>query len=119
MAVAPSSNAVVDTEHKSRNHGNGYLKDEKSNSDDSESSDSEDDLDVDERREQSVIEDSCVALACDDGCVRIYAVSDNDELIYKKMFPRVSGEISNLPISLCICLINVRSLLMFYLQDVV
>ncbi|KAE8721544.1 hypothetical protein F3Y22_tig00015524pilonHSYRG00008 [Hibiscus syriacus] len=39
------------------------------------------------------LEDRRVAIACDDGAVRIYTISDMDKLIYLKSFPRVSAEI--------------------------
>lgn len=32
-----------------------------------------------------------LAIACDDGCIRIYNVSDLDGLTYIRSFPRVSG----------------------------
>ncbi|WOK98379.1 U3 small nucleolar RNA-associated protein [Canna indica] len=34
-----------------------------------------------------------LAVACDDGCIRMYNVSDNDGLTYNRSFPRVSGRI--------------------------
>lgn len=99
MAVAPSNYALILAEAKSQHIGNGYLNHESSDNDDdesseSESSESEDDSDSDELLEQPTTEDRYLALACDDGCVRLYRVSDSDELIYYKSLPRVSGEIS-------------------------
>ncbi|XP_051149862.1 WD repeat-containing protein PCN-like [Andrographis paniculata] len=44
-----------------------------------------------EVHEQSDASNTCVALACDDGCVRIYCVSDSEKLTYKRTLPRVSG----------------------------
>lgn len=67
-----------------------------SSSDDDEkagSSESEDDDQVD-LCEDPVIDDTSVAIACDDGCVRIYTISDSDELEYNRSLPRVSGEIA-------------------------
>lgn len=32
-----------------------------------------------------------LAVACDDGCVRMYNVSDKDGLTHNRCFPRVSG----------------------------
>lgn len=94
MAVAPSSSTLVHTEPKSQHLGNGYLNDRHNDSSDCESSESEDDLDSGERREQLVVEDPRVAIACDDGCVRIYTIPDSDELVYNRTLPRVSGETS-------------------------
>lgn len=86
MAVAPYNQQ---TELESQNIGNGFL----SNNLNDESSESEDDSDSVELHKQSEIENPRVALACDDGCVRIYSVLE-DELVYIKSMPRVSGEIS-------------------------
>lgn len=89
MAVAPCSN---DTESKSHPVGNGFIKANSTGPDDPETSDSEDDSDSDETNEQSVVEYPRVALACDDGCVRIYSITDTDEFVYTKSLPRVGGE---------------------------
>ncbi|XP_042378613.1 WD repeat-containing protein PCN-like [Zingiber officinale] len=37
-----------------------------------------------------------LAVACDDGCIRMYHVFDKDELTYNRSFPRVSGRILSL-----------------------
>lgn len=37
-----------------------------------------------------------VAMGCDDGSVRIYAVSDSDEFMHTKSLPRVSGRVLNM-----------------------
>ncbi|PON91142.1 WD repeat containing protein [Trema orientale] len=84
MAVAPCNQH---TEPRSQQNGNGYLS---NNLNDDESSESEDDSDSVELHEQSVIENPRVALACDDGCVRMYIILE-DELVYIKSLPRVSG----------------------------
>ena len=95
MAVAPYSNSTIHTELKPPHLGNGYLNGRHKGGEESEySSESEDDSDLDEQREQIVVEDPCLAIACDDGCVRIYTVPESDGLIYNKTLPRVSGEIS-------------------------
>lgn len=94
MAVEPSNNRLIHAEAQSQHVGNGYLNDE-SSSDDYETSGSDSDSDLDGLHEESVIiEDKRVAVACDDGSVRIYRISDSDELTYYKSLPRVSGEIS-------------------------
>ncbi|KAF4351734.1 hypothetical protein CsatB_007397 [Cannabis sativa] len=85
MSAAPCNQ---NTEPGTQHLGNGYL----SNNLNEESSDSEDDSDSAELHVQSVIENPRVALACDDGCVRIYSVIE-DKLIYTKTLPRVSGRI--------------------------
>lgn len=40
---------------------------------------------------QNDAESTRLAIACDDGCVRIYSVSDSEQLIYNRTLPRVSG----------------------------
>jgi U3 small nucleolar RNA-associated protein 4 len=72
--------------------GNGYSKrfhgsDEHDNSESDEHSDS-DSLDV---IKQSSVMDPRVAVAFDDGCVRIYTISDANEFIYLKSMSRVQG----------------------------
>ncbi|ONK63970.1 uncharacterized protein A4U43_C07F20780 [Asparagus officinalis] len=59
---------------------------------DSESSDSEDDTDLDEPKTEILGKNNQrLAIACDDGCIRTYYVSDTDGLTYSRSFPRVSG----------------------------
>lgn len=41
-------------------------------------------------------ENTGLALACDDGCVRIYCISDAEKLTYRRALPRVSGEVATL-----------------------
>lgn len=96
MAVAPTKKLPALEGSRSRHSGNGYLNDkyEHNDSDDDESSESGDVSDSEQVREKLVIEDRRVAIACDDGAVRIYTISDSDKLIYHKSLPRVSGEIS-------------------------
>ncbi|KDP35722.1 hypothetical protein JCGZ_10494 [Jatropha curcas] len=93
MAVAPSSNMPIQKDLDTKKLRNGFLNDKQNEIDDSQSSESEDDSDSDELHEQPVVADPHVAIACDDGCVRIYTISDVDELIYNKTLPRVSGRI--------------------------
>ncbi|KAF5740605.1 U3 small nucleolar RNA-associated protein 4-like [Tripterygium wilfordii] len=93
MAVAPPNAPSSDTRPKSQNIGNGFLNGNIGDDDDCESSESEDESDSDEVHEQSVFEDSLVAMGCDDGCVRLYSISESDELLYKKSLPRVSGRV--------------------------
>ena len=95
MAVAPSTDSEIHTEHKSQHLGNGYLNNRYKGGEASEdSSESEDDSGSDEQHEQIVLDDPRLAIACDDGCVRIYTIPASDELIYNRTLPRVSGETS-------------------------
>ncbi|XP_061969337.1 WD repeat-containing protein PCN-like isoform X2 [Populus nigra] len=94
MAVAPSTNSEIHTEHKSQHLGNGYLNNRYKGGEASEdTSESEDDSGSDEQHEQIVVEDPRLAIACDDGCVRIYTIPASDELIYNRTLPRVSGRV--------------------------
>ena len=96
MAVAPINKLPALEEPKSQHFRNGYLnaKYEYNDSDDEESCENEDVSDSEQVHQKLVMEDRRVALACDDGAVQIYAISDLDKLIYHKSLPRVSGEIS-------------------------
>lgn len=94
MAVAPDSNPVLCSKQESHHAENGYLDDKLNDLDDHETSDSEDDADSAELHELSSSKSISIALACDDGCLRIYSISDSDELAYNKSLPRVSGESS-------------------------
>ncbi|GAB4841396.1 hypothetical protein Ancab_022125 [Ancistrocladus abbreviatus] len=91
MAVQPYKNTLSDAEHKSHNTENGIVIDRCSDDNDSSSSESDDDDDDSvEVHEQSLVENPCIAVACDDGCVRLYTIFDADELIYNKSLPRSS-----------------------------
>ncbi|CDY27618.1 BnaA09g27890D [Brassica napus] len=57
-------------------------------SDDEEESGTEDDSQLNEKSE---VCDRHLAAACDDGCVRIYSISESDKLTYYRSLPRVSG----------------------------
>ncbi|KAG2692395.1 hypothetical protein I3760_08G052000 [Carya illinoinensis] len=92
ISVAPSDNHALATNPASEHIENGYLSD-RLGMDDNETSEAEDDSDSVELHEQPVIEFPRIAIACDDGCVRIYSISDSDELIYAKSLPRVSGRV--------------------------
>ncbi|KAI3491235.1 hypothetical protein L1887_44492 [Cichorium endivia] len=56
-------------------------------------SDSEVEADSLELYEEPFNGTACIAVACDDGCVRIYDISDSDEVTYQKSLPRVSGRV--------------------------
>lgn len=56
-------------------------------------SDSEVEADSLDLYEEPITENASIAIACDDGCVRLYNVSDLDQFNYHKTLPRVSGEI--------------------------
>nr|KAJ0225452.1 hypothetical protein LSAT_V11C100000180 [Lactuca sativa] len=56
-------------------------------------SDSEVEGDSVELYEEPITGNACIAIACDDGCVRLYDISDSDEVTYHKSLPRVSGRV--------------------------
>ncbi|ONK79691.1 uncharacterized protein A4U43_C01F9060 [Asparagus officinalis] len=61
---------------------------------DCESGCTDDDYDLDESHTAYIGKnDQRVAVACDDGCVRLYYMSDTNGLTYYRSFPRVSGRI--------------------------
>ncbi|KAG4180200.1 hypothetical protein ERO13_A10G151900v2 [Gossypium hirsutum] len=93
MAVAPINRLPTHEETRSQNFGNGYLNDkyECNDTDDDENCESGDVSDSEQVYQKLVMEDRRVAIACDDGAVRMYTISDLDKLIYQKSLPRVSG----------------------------
>ncbi|GMI93112.1 POPCORN [Hibiscus trionum] len=93
MALAPISSLPTHEETRSHNFGNGYLNDkyECNDTDDDENCESEDVSDSEQVHHKIVMDDRRVAIACDDGAVRIYTVSDSDKFNYLKSLPRVSG----------------------------
>lgn len=93
MAVAPTNDQLVYAEPKVQHIGNGFLNGNSDDKEDGETSGSESDSDVEDLHKQSVILDRHVAIACDDGCVRIYTIPDSNELIYQRSLPRVSGRV--------------------------
>lgn len=97
MAVAPSCNSLTQSEHKAGQTKNVYADGNLDNGVGdvtSESEDDSDDSDAVELHEQIVMENELLAFGCDDGCIRIYSISEIHELIYSRSLPRVSGEIS-------------------------
>lgn len=91
MAVEPCSNSELNQKQSSKHFENGLINHRDSESSDSESSESEDDDDSVELHEDHASDSSRIAFACDDGCVRIYIVNDDENLTYKRSLPRVNG----------------------------
>ncbi|XP_076959974.1 WD repeat-containing protein PCN-like [Bidens hawaiensis] len=56
-------------------------------------SDSEVEADSFELYEEPFTSNASIAVACDDGCVRLYNISESDNLNYYKSLPRVSGRV--------------------------
>ncbi|OMO73558.1 hypothetical protein CCACVL1_17232, partial [Corchorus capsularis] len=93
IAVAPINKLPALEEPRSQHFGNGYLNHKHDNNDSDDDESSESDSDSEQVHQKLVQEDRRVALACDDGAVRLYTISDSDKLIYYKSLPRVSGRI--------------------------
>ncbi|CAM8912436.1 unnamed protein product [Rhodiola kirilowii] len=87
MSVAPLNKPESFAMHNSQHNSNGFINTIANGVEDHESSESEDDDD------QVVVENPQIAIACGDGSVRIYSVSDSSELLYNKSLSRVSGRI--------------------------
>ncbi|KAK9165361.1 hypothetical protein Scep_000552 [Stephania cephalantha] len=92
MAAEPLQESVHPAQNNPRNYCNGFANDENSVSDD-ETSESDDDDESTELHAQPIHGNQRVAIGCDDGCVRLYDVSDSDRLTYNRSLPRVSGRI--------------------------
>lgn len=93
MALAPADVPSTDALGEAEN---GYSS-EKSNADEESGSEEDDSDDMDEFHDQSEATHRLLAAACDDGCVRLYRISDLNELTYYRSLPRVSGEKSSSP----------------------
>ncbi|XP_071737627.1 WD repeat-containing protein PCN-like [Rutidosis leptorrhynchoides] len=88
----------VNTKYDSALIENGHATD-KNLGDGDLTSDSEVEADSLELYEEPITESVSVAVACDDGCVRLYNVSDSDQFIYYKTLPRVSGRVLSVTLS--------------------
>ncbi|KAE8695515.1 Transducin family protein / WD-40 repeat family protein isoform 2 [Hibiscus syriacus] len=93
LAVASVLKQPAPDEPRSQHFGNGHLNDEHeyNESDDAENSEDEDASDSEQVHQKQVIDDRRVALACDDGALRLYTISSLDKFMYHKSMPRVSG----------------------------
>ncbi|GER40218.1 transducin family protein / WD-40 repeat family protein [Striga asiatica] len=95
IAAEPCNDLQLSSNKKTRFHENGHASPEiTSDVDEVESSESEDEGDNKGPHEIQIQDDekyTRLALACDDGCVRIYDMSDEGKLTYSRTLPRVSG----------------------------
>ncbi|KAE9599979.1 putative transcription factor WD40-like family [Lupinus albus] len=73
--------------------GNGFVGKVNHSYEHDENSESDEDSDSPDTLKQTVIEYPRVAIGYDDGCVRIYAISNTDEFMYVKSLPRVKGRV--------------------------
>ncbi|KAL9225646.1 hypothetical protein vseg_001545 [Gypsophila vaccaria] len=92
MAVEPYNSANEENANERLSNGNGVVIDRNSGDEsDSGSSDESDSDDSVEHHGQSFLGNLRIALACDDGCVRLYTICEGDEFVFHKSLPRVSG----------------------------
>ncbi|CAL0322514.1 unnamed protein product [Lupinus luteus] len=73
--------------------GNGFASKVNHSNEHDENSESDEDSDSPDTVNQTVIEYPRVVMGYDDGCVRIYAISNTDEFMYVKSLPRVNGRV--------------------------
>lgn len=96
MAAEPCNSAKSNLKEGLGPNENGHGNHINGGGDDDGSSGSEgeddDDYDLVELHEQSDCDNIRLAVACDDGCVRLYNVLSTRELTYSRSLPRVSGE---------------------------
>ncbi|KAL0366286.1 UNVERIFIED_CONTAM: WD repeat-containing protein PCN [Sesamum radiatum] len=95
IAAEPCNDLLVDVKQEIKSHENGHANPSftsgVSEEENSESEDEDDDKNAVEIHDHNDAKHTRLALACDDGCVRIYGVSDAEKLTYIKTLPRVSG----------------------------
>ncbi|KAL6578472.1 hypothetical protein OROMI_010800 [Orobanche minor] len=94
IAAEPCNAMELKDKQEMKSYENGHASPAtESEIDEGENSESEDEHNND-AREIQIQDDSDgtrLAIACDDGRVRIYSVSDEEKLTYSRMLPRVSG----------------------------
>ncbi|KAL3351649.1 hypothetical protein AABB24_019965 [Solanum stoloniferum] len=90
MAVEPCNNAQLH-QNLPKKYENGHVSFTSGASSDSESSEGEEDDDSVVIHVDDVNENGRIAFACDDGRVRICTVSDEKNLSYERLFPKVNG----------------------------
>lgn len=128
IAAEPCKDVQLNVKHETKSYENGHASPSSSSGvDEAENSDSDDD-DMNnkyavELHEDNDIESIQLAIACDDGCVRIYCISDGEKLTYKRTLPRVSGETADLAgfeelLLLCLVQMHKFDLKFHYLQAV-
>ncbi|KAI3865140.1 hypothetical protein MKX03_029227 [Papaver bracteatum] len=92
MAVEPLDESLLPTQNDTQRAVNGHATNTGTSLSDDDTTESDDD-DIDAIELYQMIEDPRLAIGCDDGCVRIYVVSDSDLLTYNRTLPRVSGRV--------------------------
>ncbi|KAL2471554.1 Transducin family protein/WD-40 repeat family protein [Abeliophyllum distichum] len=94
MAAEPCNNSQFNVKKEVKVFENGHASPRINGGEDDENGDSEHDSDENdsiEIHDDHGIEYTRLAIACDDGCVRIYNISDSEKLTYNRTLPRVSG----------------------------
>ncbi|KAL2489145.1 Transducin family protein/WD-40 repeat family protein [Forsythia ovata] len=94
MAAEPCNNSQFNVNKEVKVFENGHASPRINGGEDDDNSDSEHDSDENDSIEiydDHGTEYTRLAIACDDGCVRIYNISDSEKLTYNRALPRVSG----------------------------
>lgn len=94
IAAEPCNNFQLNLNPESKSCDESYTPSECSEIDELVQSDSDDDGESTyavELLEDDDTENTRLALACDDGCVRIYCILDAEKLTYRRALPRVNG----------------------------
>ncbi|KAI3951256.1 hypothetical protein MKW92_035487 [Papaver armeniacum] len=92
MAVEPLDASLLPSQNDTQRAVNGHAIKTGTCLSDENTTESDDDH-IDAIELHPMIEDPRLAIGCDDGCVRIYVVSDSDQLTYNRTLPRVSGRV--------------------------
>lgn len=90
MAVSPNINQSFLVKSSAQHLQNGHMK--SNDSEDDDVSEVEDETDSEDVHRKLLSSDRRVAIACDNGAVQLYTISDSDGFMYYKSLPRVSGE---------------------------
>ncbi|KAK4481557.1 hypothetical protein RD792_012459 [Penstemon davidsonii] len=95
IAVEPSTDTQNHTRQGTNSYENGSASpsinsdiDEEQNTESEDDYDNRDAVEVHDENDANITR---LAIACDDGCVRIYNVSEEEKLTYSRTLPRVSG----------------------------
>ncbi|XP_020548323.1 U3 small nucleolar RNA-associated protein 4 isoform X2 [Sesamum indicum] len=95
IAAEPFNDLLLDVKQEIKSYENGHanpsLTSGVNEGENSESEDEDNDKNAVEILDHNDAKNTRLALACDDGCVRIYGVSDAEKLTYIRTLPRVSG----------------------------
>lgn len=100
IAAEPHNNLQPSTKQETKSYENGHDNSSITSGVDEEDNSESEDEDADkvaiQINEDNDAGSTRLAIACDDGCVRIYMATGAEKLVYNRTLPRVSGETSTL-----------------------